>query len=357
MLILFDKFYLKKKLITLLSAIFFLLNSNILFAKEYGCNNNNFENYNEIFNIIPKKIIIKVDQNRKWQVNNQKIILDLIRKKGKSSKFTDAYIDPKLKKKRFNAKVNVIYDNNLNCTYLGRVKQHGDFDDHIRLSQNGDGVLQSLNIHLKNGNINGVTKFILYSVRSTRSSDEIFASNLLRKLGFMAPRTFYVETEINGLKNVSMFQEKIAKELLEVNKKREGPIYKVNEDIISEDNKLFFLPGGTFAKQININWAKKGKNHLKISKEGLSKINNFFLYYVERPNFYELIDLIRKSKLCITCHGSATHISSSFNNKTIDIIDGSKISLYRAYTSHLKNYNEIIREDSKTTTEKIFNLL
>jgi ADP-heptose:LPS heptosyltransferase len=87
------------------------------------------------------------------------------------------------------------------------------------------------------------------------------------------------------------------------------------------------------------------------------KINNFFLYYVERPNFYELIDLIRKSKLCITCHGSATHISSSFNNKTIDIIDGSKISLYRAYTSHLKNYNEIIREDSKTTTEKIFNLL
>ena len=59
MLILFDKFYLKKKLITLLSAIFFLLNSNILFAKEYGCNNNNFENYNEIFNIIPKKLSLK----------------------------------------------------------------------------------------------------------------------------------------------------------------------------------------------------------------------------------------------------------------------------------------------------------
>ena len=276
MLILFDK-YLKKILISFLSVIFFLLNSNILFAKEYGCNNNNFENYNEIFNIIPKKIIIKVDENRKWQINNQKIILDLIKKKSKSSKFTDAYIDPKLKKKRFNAEVNVIYDNNLNCTYLGRVKQHGDFDDHIQLIQKVGGVAQSLNIHLKNGNINGVTKFILYSVRSTRTPDEIFASILLSKLGFMAPRTFYVETEVNGLKNILMFQEKIAKELLEVNKKREGPIYKVNEDIISKDNKLFFLEGGTFAKQININWAKKGKNHLKISKEGLSKINNFFL--------------------------------------------------------------------------------
>ena len=140
MLILFDKLYLKKKLIFFLSIILIFLNSNILFAKEYGCNNNNFENYNEIFNIIPKKITIKVEEYRKWQINNRRIILDIAKKRRESSNFTDAYIDPKFKKKRFNAEVNVIYDNNLNCTYLGRVKQHGDFDDHIQLI--GRGVAQ-----------------------------------------------------------------------------------------------------------------------------------------------------------------------------------------------------------------------
>jgi len=127
------------------------------------------------------------------------------------------------------------------------------------------------------------------------------------------------------------------------------------EGIINRSKTNLVISSGKFSTE-SLDTLKLSMEHVgnKVYKK---KINNFFLYYVERPNFYELIDLIRKSKLCITCHGSATHISSSFNNKTIDIIDGSKISLYRAYTSHLKNYNEIIREDSKTTTEKIFNLL
>ena len=87
------------------------------------------------------------------------------------------------------------------------------------------------------------------------------------------------------------------------------------------------------------------------------KIGNNFLYYIECPDFYELIDVISKSEICITCHGSVTHISSSFDSKTIDIIDKSKKSLYRAYSAHLKNYNEIIRESSRSTTKNILNLL
>ena len=88
----------------------------------------------------------------------------------------------------------------------------------------------------------------------------------------------------------------------------------------------------------------------------VKKINNFFLYYVEQPNFYELIEIIRKSKLCVTCHGAPTHISSIFNVRTIDIIDDSKILLYRAYTSHLNKYNEVIRINSDVTTRKILSL-
>ena len=87
------------------------------------------------------------------------------------------------------------------------------------------------------------------------------------------------------------------------------------------------------------------------------KINNISLYYINQPSLYELIFLINKSKLCITCHGAPTHIASSFKVKTIDIIDNSKVRLYRSYTSHLKNYNEVIRENSRSTVEKIMNLL
>jgi ADP-heptose:LPS heptosyltransferase len=87
------------------------------------------------------------------------------------------------------------------------------------------------------------------------------------------------------------------------------------------------------------------------------KNNNNFLYYIEQPNFNELIEVIYKSILCITCHGSPTHISSSFNKKTIDIVDGSKILQYRAYTKHLQNYNEVIRASVKETTVKILSLL
>ena len=89
----------------------------------------------------------------------------------------------------------------------------------------------------------------------------------------------------------------------------------------------------------------------------IKKINNNTLYFFEMPNLYELIEIIRKTKLCITCHGAPTHISSSFNVKTIDIIDDSKISLYRAYSSHLKKYNEVIRVNADVTTRKILSLL
>jgi ADP-heptose:LPS heptosyltransferase len=87
------------------------------------------------------------------------------------------------------------------------------------------------------------------------------------------------------------------------------------------------------------------------------KNNKNYLYYIEQPSFNELIEIIYKSNLCITCHGSPTHISSSFGVKTIDILDGSKILIYRAYTKHLQNYNEVMRGNANETTKKILSLL
>ena len=54
-------------------------------------------------------------------------------------------------------------------------------------------------------------------------------TELLRELGFLAPRTEIVDVKINGEKLRMLFQEKISKELLEYNKRREGPILEGDE--------------------------------------------------------------------------------------------------------------------------------
>ena len=104
--------------------------------------------------------------------------------------------------------------------------------DHITLKDNS--ILQSLDIHLDNGHIRGVTKFKLYlpGVRGV-VSDEVLQTEILRNLGYLAPRTIKVNVRINQAHSYMMFQEKSAKELLEFHNRREGPI-------LESDQKFFF---------------------------------------------------------------------------------------------------------------------
>ena len=81
MLILFENFHIKKNYIfTLFFSLCFFF-GNVALANEYGCKNINFIESEKIFLNIPKKIIIKVDNYRNWQINNQRIILDIAKKK------------------------------------------------------------------------------------------------------------------------------------------------------------------------------------------------------------------------------------------------------------------------------------
>ena len=59
--------------------------------------------------------------------------------------------------------------------------------------------------------------------------DEIFLTELLRNLNYLAPRTIKVNTRINKANSDMIFQEKAAKELLEFNNRREGPILEGDE--------------------------------------------------------------------------------------------------------------------------------
>ena len=100
-------------------------------------------------------------------------------------------------------------------------------------------------------------------------------------------------------------------------------------------------------------------------KSGYVKFNQniYFMNYnklkvilCENLNIFDLIFLISKSSLLITCHGAPSHIASSFNIKSIDIIDTSEYLLFNKYTSHLRNYNQISRKPFAKLCDEIISL-
>ena len=185
------------------STFFFLIfNFTVSFSYEFkNCNNFNSLSHKNESNYLPiKSIDIKINEYKKWQVNNIRILTNT------------SHLIPDRFKGKFNAKVKVKYDNNLVCNIEAKVRTHGDLKDHIYYK---DGkVFQSLDVRLENGHINNITKFKLF-LSKTRGidEDEVFMTELLRQLNFISPRTQIVEVNVNGERNKMLFQEKTSKEL------------------------------------------------------------------------------------------------------------------------------------------------
>ena len=120
--------------------------------------------------------------------------------------------------------------------------------------------------------------------------DEVFLTELLRNLNYLAPRTAKVEVRINKAISKMIFQEKAAKELLEFNNRREGPI-------LEGDERFFFkavekLPSNQksnweigvvpimnksikhlLAKQVNSNIINKSESLKKMSFNATTNLN------------------------------------------------------------------------------------
>ena len=158
-----------------------------------------------------KHINVKVENYRSWTRNSLNILIGNFR-----------WI-PEKYKQRFNANIEVKFENDLTCSFKARIRHNGDQKDHIALKDNS--IIESIDVHLKTGNVNGITKFKLLRP-NTRGNykDEIILTELLREFNYLSPRTNYVDVEINEVKSKMLFQEKATKEMLEFNKRREGPI-------------------------------------------------------------------------------------------------------------------------------------
>lgn len=213
-----------------------------------------------------KQIDIEIPKSSKFARNAFKIF---------SSKSKN--IPAKLKK-TFKADIFVTYDFGF-CKYPGKVRQSGDLRDHIKLL---DGQpIQSLDVKLHKGNIINAIKFKLLIPETRRGKSEILASVILKQLGFITPETFEVKTTVNGVKSVMLFQEKAAKELLERNTRREGPIFEGDESLLwsHKEYENFELEPMALARLTNVNWFDKGSSSRGIVLEAASKIQGAYLEY------------------------------------------------------------------------------
>lgn len=236
---------------------------------------------------IPIKLIeVDVNNYRKWTVNSIRILTSRYR-----------YVEEGFKK-RFKGKVTVTYENDSKCIFDARIRHSGDEKDHISLLDNS--ITQSLDIHLNNGNIRGITKFKLLrpKVRGILE-DEIFITEVLRSLNYIAPRTIKVPARVNTIKTTMLFQEKAAKEMLEFNNRREGPFFEGDERFFFkevdalEDNQLSGWSIGVvplmnknakfmLSKQVNSKIATKSLGNRNLSLGSKEKLNLIYLYFSSR---------------------------------------------------------------------------
>ncbi len=164
------------------------------------------------------------------------------------------------------------------CNFSATVRISGDKKDHI----NSD-LMSSLDVKLLTGNIFGITKFKLFLPNTRNNDNEIVVTTLLEEIGFISPRSFYVDVGILNWSNQFtvnkyIFQEKQSKEMIEHNYFREGPLIETNEsfywdflDTKVEDpaltNPLFI------GRIINKYWSKKNINSAIITLEALEVYN------------------------------------------------------------------------------------
>lgn len=216
-------------------------------------------------------ISIEIPKSKKWFENGFKILLD------------KSPIIKRKHKKKYKAKIKVRYSFG-SCSFAGTIRQTGDNKDHIEFT---DLVArQSLKVDLDSGNVLSATSFKLL-LPSTRGGDnEIFGTLLLSQLGYIAPKTFSVNAEVNGVSLDYLFQENPEKELLERHGRREGPIFEGDESLVGDsfltvksDDFWVFRKHISGARLINDNWPRKSRESFLVTLRAFVLLQREMLGY------------------------------------------------------------------------------
>ena len=219
----------------------FFLFTTPLFSEEIPkpfCSSNlNFEN-----DLILEKLEIKVNKNKVWSRNllNLHVYFQNEKEKSKHKNWFENFRINKKYKKKYNSKLLVKYAGFKPCVFDSKVRITGDLWWHIGWMRGAP--VSSLQIEILNGHINNITKFKLFLPQARNNENEVFSSILLKKLGFLSPRTSFISAKVNGYKGKYIFQEDLRKEFLEYSSFREGPILEGDErfTIMLKDSENIF---------------------------------------------------------------------------------------------------------------------
>ena len=246
-------------------------NENIEDEIEPFCNGINFEKVKNFDSGEIDLIQINLADKDGWYKNFYELSQD------RKGLITDEYKD------RFAGEIKVNYTNGVTCNFKAKIRLTGDLKDHIRNVNEA-----SLDVHLDSGNIFGITKFKLFLPETRYGINEIITTSILEKMNILTPRTFQTELIFNNSKLTQyIFQEKIAKELIEYNQFREGPLLQVTEEYFwekrnLEDNNSLLL----FAEIVNKYWSRRSSLNQKISFEALSVYNSYIFNSLDSNNLW-----------------------------------------------------------------------
>jgi hypothetical protein len=225
-----------------------------------------------------QKIIITVEDYRKWATNSLKALVD-----------KNPSIDPKYKKK-FKAKITSVYKFG-ECIHDAKIRLHGDWKDHIQL-QNSNTLISSLDIRLENGSIANFVKFKLFLEGTRKNKEEIILTSILRKVNLIAPKTQEIKVVINGNTTNMLIQEKAAKELLEGSKRRESFIFEGDEKLLFNFKNFapFELEHLALAKINNPKLMANGINSFNIGLKQFFELQKAYILHANSKSSGYLLD-------------------------------------------------------------------
>ena len=242
-----------------------------------------------------KNIEIITDERKRWIKNALAILVDFNSEEAKVEEqinqitkiginWFNFRIDEKYKK-NFKSTLVVNFEGKLSCKFKAKIRITGDLWWHIDWK---DGKpLTSVHVELLDGHINSITRFKLFLPKARNGKNEIFVTSLLNELGFLAPRTFTVSANINGLSEEYTFQEDLRKELLENSKLVEGPILEGDERFTGRLKDDEAMPSLSLSRIINRNFSLRGETNEKIALLAVSNLNLMYLQHhqTKDPNF------------------------------------------------------------------------
>lgn len=259
----------------------------------------------------PKKIEVVFNNQRKYYKN----FIQLVKTLGN---YPETKFISKTFKKFEYADVYAHYENNITCKFKAKARITGSKGTHVSKTD----LISSLSIQLEDGNILHKNKFLLFIPRARFNENEIFLASLFQEINFLSPITFFVETEINGVKGGKfIFQEKISQSIISHNKRGKGIILAANKrsqfkNIINDYDKDSLL-------QLNLGIAVDSGNYSsELISNAIDKINYAILQKYNKRNFYHQS---QKNKF----NNDAFHKKNSHTYELILIAAGAKHGVAR----------------------------